>query len=293
MRSTKIENLALARMPADAERTIGAILFNSGKITGADVVRALRLQKKEGLRFGEACVKLGFVTTADIDQAVSEQFKYPYLPPGESGLSNELVVANNPVSPQVEALRDLRTQLLVRWFNLERKVLAICSPARSDGRSYLAANLALSFSQLGRNTLLIDGDMRQPRQHQIFNLDSREGLSTALAGRASGTCVQPVAHFPKLSVLPTGPVPPNPLDLLSRSEFPHLLDELKQRFDVVLIDTPAAALGADAQMIALHAGGALMLACEGQTRLKDLHILAAGIASGNAVIVGSVYNRLR
>lgn len=288
----KFENAGLPRVPAAVERTIGGILLDAGKITAADAERALRLQKEKGLRFGEACVKLGLVSQSDIEQVLSGQFRFPYLRPGESRLGNELVAAYEPFSSHVEGLRALRTQLLLRWFSPECKTLAITSPARGDGRSYLAANLAVVFSQLGEDTLLVDADMRQPRQHRIFNLVNRVGLSAILAGRAGADCVDRIEHFSNLSVLAAGAVPPNPLELLSRPHFPQLLDQLARRFDVILIDTPAAALGADAQAIAIRAGGALMVAREGCTRLKELQSLAAGITSANAVVVGSVFNRL-
>jgi len=278
----------LARVPAEAQPTIGNLLIGSGMITAADAVRAARVQDAEGLRFGEACVKLGLIAPADVERALSEQFGYPCLLSGESDLGKELVAAYKPFDLEVEAMRALRTQLLLHWISPERRMLAICSPARGDGRSYLAANLAVVFSQLGKATLLVDADLRQPRQHQIFNLANRTGLSAALAGRAGTECVKPVEQFSELWVLAAGPVPPNPLELLSGSEFPILLEQLKQRFDVVLVDTPAASSGADAQMIAARAGGALVLAREGRTRFQDLQSLAASVVSGNAVIVGSV-----
>jgi chain length determinant protein tyrosine kinase EpsG len=282
----------LARVPEETQRAIGAILIGAGKITAADAVRAQRLQEAEGLRFGEACVKLGLVTPADVERVLSEQFGYPCLLSGENDLGNELVAAYKPFDPEVEAMRALRTELLLRWISPERRMLAICSPARGDGRSYLAANLAVAFAQLGKGTLLVDADMRRPRQHEIFHLSNRTGLSDTLAGRGGAECVRPVAHFSRLWVLAAGPMPPNPLELLSGSEFANLIDQLKQRFEVVLIDTPAASAGADAQMIAVRAGAALVLAREGQTRFRELQNLAASVASSHAVVVGSVSIRM-
>jgi len=286
------ERAGLAVLPPMPDRTIGGILLDSGKITSAGAERALRLQKEQGLRFGEACVQLGLVSQADIATALSDQFRYPYLHPGQASFSKELVAAYEPFSAAVEGLRALRTQLLIRWFGTNREALAIASPARGDGRSYLAANLAVVFSQLGEDTLLIDGNMRQPRQHTIFNLSNRTGLSTALAARAGTECIERIPHFAKLAVMTAGAVPPNPVELLSRSTFHSLLDQLRRRFDVVLIDTPAGNLGADAQAIAVRAGGALMLAREGRSRLKDLKTLSARIISGEAAVVGTVFNRL-
>jgi chain length determinant protein tyrosine kinase EpsG len=206
---------------------------------------------------------------------------------------NDLGAVHDPSGPQLQALRNLRTQLLLRWISPDRKVLAICSPARGDGRSYLAANLAVAFSQLGAGTLIIDADLRNGRQHEIFRLANRGGLSAVLAGRGGTECVQPIAEFPGLSVLAAGTATPHPLELLSRSEFPHLLHELARHFEVILIDTPAAVSGADAQMVAARAGAALLIARESHTRVEDLRSLAAAIASGDAAIAGSVYNRLR
>jgi receptor protein-tyrosine kinase len=287
----RIETQGIARVASIDERTIGGMLLDAGKITTADAERALGVQKEEGLRFGEACIKLGVVTRADIEEVLSRQFRYPYLRSGESNLGSELVAAYAPFSPKVEALRALRTQLMLRWFNSEHKVLAICSPSNGDGRSYLAANLAIVFSQLGNDVLLVDADMRQPRQHEIFNLSNRTGLSTVLAGRGDGGSIDRIAHFDNLSVITAGAVPPNPLELLSRPEFPRFLDPLTRRFEIVLLDTPASNSGADVQTIAMRAGGALILGRMGRTRLKDLQALSAGITSSGAVIVGSLFNR--
>ena len=287
-----LDGASITRLPPADDRTIGGILLDSGKITSAGAERALRLQKERGMRFGEACVELGLVSQADIELALSSQFHYPYLRPGQANLGSELVAAYEPFSSRVEALRGLRTQLLLRWFGTDREALAIVSPDRGDGRSYLAANLAVVFSQLGEDTLLIDGNMRQPRQHEIFGLDNRTGLSTLLAARASTDCIARIPDFAKLSVMSAGAVPPNPVELLSRSGFQNLLAQLKRRFDVVLIDTPAALSSVDAQAVTVRAGGAVVIGREGRSRLSDLRTLAARITSSDATVVGSVFNQL-
>lgn len=287
------EGRGAAKVPASLERTIGGILADSGKITAADAERALRLQEATGIRFGEACVRLRLVTWSDVEQALSGQFKYPYLRPGEGNLGSELAAAYAPFSPAVEALRALRAQLALRWFAPERRLLAIASPAGGDGRSYLAANLAVAFSQLGWETLLVDADLRRPRQHQIFNLGNRVGLSAMLAGRTGAAGVEHIVHFSHLSVLTAGAVPPNPLELLSRPECPRLLHQLSRQYAVVLIDTPAAELGADSQTIAVRAGGALLVARQGHTRTKDLQALENGIVGAGGAVVGSAFNRPR
>jgi protein-tyrosine kinase len=127
------------------------------------------------------------MTQEDVRYALSVQFDYPYLP-DDSSLSRELVAAYEPASRAVEDLRALRSQLMLRWFDTaaERRGLAIASAGQGDGRSYLAANLAIVFSQLGERTLLIDANLRTPKQHKLFNLGGRTGLSDMLVGRFVG-----------------------------------------------------------------------------------------------------------
>ena len=159
------------------DANIGKLLLDLGKITPEEAERVLRLQKAEDLRFGVAAQKLGLVTDADIHQALSLQFDYPYLQPNQGAFSKDLVAAYQPFSRQVEALRALRSQLILRWFNEGNKSLAIVAASESDGCSNLAANLAVVFSQLGEQTLLVDANLREPKQHKIFNLSERRGLS--------------------------------------------------------------------------------------------------------------------
>jgi len=273
------------------QRQLGQILVDLGCLRHADIDRVLRLQRRRGLRFGEAARKLHLVQKADLQHALAVQFGYPCLQAGEGQLSEELVAAYRPFSAQGEALRDLRSQLLLRCFNTENTVLAIVSPRVGDGRSFAAANLAVAFAQWGRSTLLIDADLRSPRQHAVFNLDNRVGLSTVLRGRPLRDALQTVPYFANLAVLPAGSTPPNPLELVGRHEFKRLLLEAQEIYDIVLIDTPAATQCADAQVVAAQAGSALMVAREDESRLDELQELLDRIASTGAIVVGAALNR--
>lgn len=276
--------------PATGDRHIGAILVDSGKLTVANAERILRLQKDEGLRFGDAAIKLGLLTQEDVAFALARQYDYPYLLKGNSEVSDDLIAAFQPFSPQVEALRALRSQLMLRWFtgDPDHKALAVASPGRSEGRSWLAANLAVVFSQLGENTLLIDADMRNPSQHALFKLENRSGLSTHLSGRGDISDVKRITSFMGLSILPAGPIPPNPQELLGRPQFAALLAQLRGQFDTIIIDTPATTDYADAQTVAVRAGGALLLAHKHQTSLDALGALAESLRQLGVQPVGSV-----
>ncbi len=222
------------------ERSIGAILVDAGRLKIEDAERILHLQKEQGLRFGDAALKFGLITKADIDFALASQFDYPYLLRGESAVSEEVVAAYAPFTPQVEALRALRSQLMLRWFDtdLSRKALAIVSAERNEGRSFIAANLAVAFSQLGEHTLLIDADLRNPSQHRFFGLDNRSGLSAVLSGRGGPDTIQRIPALRDLCVLTAGAQPPNPSELLARPLFAQLLQESAKEFDVILARHP-------------------------------------------------------
>src|SRR5499427_8825194 len=241
-------------------RNIGAILIDEGKLTPGDAEQVLARQRELGWRFGEAAIELNLITDADLRQALAKQYEFPYLSGGPEGVSRELIAAWDPFHPVVEELRNVRTQLLIRWFNPEagRRTLAIASPCAREGRSFIAANLAVSFSQLGQRTLLIDADFRAPRQQSIFNVSDRYGLSSALSGRSDLSAASPVTGLAGLAVLPAGPLPPNPLELLSRASFAALLAKAQSEYDLVLVDTPPVNEYADAQSVVYRAGDALL-----------------------------------
>lgn len=278
---------------ATGDRHIGAILIDSGKLTIPNAERILRLQKDEGLRFGDAAIKLGLLNPDDVAFALARQYEYPYLQKGNNEVADEIIAAFHPFSPQVEALRALRSQLMLRWFtgDHDHKALAITSPARGEGRSWLAANLAVVFSQLGENTLLIDADMRNPRQHVLFKLENRSGLSTYLSGRGDATDARRIVPFKGLSVLPAGPMPPNPQELLGRPQFSALLAQLSGQFDTVIIDTPAAEEYADAQTVAVRAGGTLLVSRKNVTSFAALGAVAAAHRQLGVQIAGSVLSQ--
>jgi chain length determinant protein tyrosine kinase EpsG len=280
-----------ARVLARDDRRLGGILAADGKLAADDIPRVLRLQQAQGLRFGEAALRLGLVSAEDLHRAVARQFDFPAPLPGGRGLA-ELVVAREPFHACAEELRALRTQLQIRWSNagVSPRLLAIASPGPREGRSYLAANLAVAFAQLGERTLLVDADLRSPRQHRIFGVPEGAGLSAVLSGRADRGALLPLPDFGPLSLLPAGAVPPNPQELLSRPALAALLRELRAEFDVMLFDTPPARHCADAQSVAFRAGHALVLARRHHTRLADAAAVVRELGDTGARVLGTVCN---
>lgn len=277
-----------------ANRSIGAILMDSGVLTPEDAERIIQFQKEHDIRFGEAAIRLGLLTEADIQYALSRQFSYAYLRANaeKKSLSEELVAAYQPFSSRVEQLRAIRSQLMLRWFDKteQRQVLTVVGADPGVGRSYLAANLAIIFSQLGERTLLIDADMRHPRQHEMFLLQNKVGLSTVLAGRSRDEAIIRITDLAGLYVLPSGPIPPNPLELLSKLNLDEFLIHARASFDVVIIDTPALSVGEDAAMIAARTGSVLVVARAGKTRVHAFNDMVQGLTESGVAVVGSVLN---
>jgi chain length determinant protein tyrosine kinase EpsG len=278
---TKTENTA------SIGTSMGALLLDAGKINANDAERIIILQKQKGMQFGDAAKALGLINDGDIQKALSHQFDFPFLTASEEHFSRELVAAYQPFSAQVEALRAVRGQLMLRWFIDVHKTLAVVSPCRGEGRSYMAANLAIVFSQLGERTLLIDADLRHSRQQALFKLQGGYGLSDVLAGRSDLTAVTRIPAFRDLSILPAGTVPPNPVELLSRG-LKNCLQQLQTQFDVILIDAPSAEEGIDAQLIASNCGGALLVARQDKTRLNDLQHLKEALQDTGSQCLGVV-----
>ena len=271
-----------------AEANIGKLLQDAGKLKPQDMEHVLKLQQEQNLRFGEAAQKLGLVTESDIQQALSHQFEYPYIPAAEASLSPELTAATAPYSKEAEALRSVRSELLLRWFNDGRKTLAIGSARADEGASYLAANLAVLFAQMGRKVLLIDANMRQPRQQEIFNLGNGMGLSDILAERVPSVQVRTVKPFHTLNVLPAGSPPPNPAELLARPSFGALLSGLETSYDIILLDTAPSQLSSDFLLAAARVGGMLIAARRNVSRLNPLAELKEKITLTGAHVVGAV-----
>lgn len=288
MNISPINQNLLSPSPGLRSPSLGHLLQELGKITPEDTERILQLQRREGMRFGDAAVKLRLVTEADIRRGLSIQFDYRYLPDETSDLGRELVAAYQPFSADAEALRALRSQLAMRWFGHGNKALAVIAAHRGDGCSALAANLAVVFSQLGENTLLVDANFRQPAQHKLFRLGERRGLTDVLIGRAGLEAVTRVDALDNLSVLGAGALPPNPQELLNRRGFGEVMHKLRAIYDIVIVDTAPAIGTADAQLVAMRCGGALLVSRLDVTPLRDVANVRDQLLVSDVQIVAGV-----
>lgn len=293
--STALHLAAVGPRPAAAQDAkhhgLGDVLVEQERITHTDVARVLAHQQASGLRFGEATVALGLVSAHDVVAALNRQFRYPCLLDPENPPHPDLVTLSDPFGHRAECFRSLRAHLTLQTAAPNGPLsLAIVSPQRGDGRSAAAANLAVTLAQRGTRTVLVDADLRAPRQQALFGLAAGGGLSALLGGRAGVESIQPAPGVPGLFVLPAGARPPNPQELLDSPEFAALLTELMCRFETVVVDTPAASHGLDAALVARRCSHAVMVARRGVSRLAELQRLQSNVTGGATTPVGVLLN---
>lgn len=286
------EPSAGAQVASAVEFRLGQQLVAIGKLSVDHIPRIVEAQRENGQLFGEAAISMGFLSHADLQQALSAQFVYPYIDVVGSGLSELLTVAHKPFGKHAEAYRMLRSQLAMRWFrDGQRKIIAITSARTIDRSSEVAANLAVSFAQLGERTLLVDANMRAPAQRDLFGLPNGAGLSNVLTGRSKlEEALKQIAPFEFLSVLCAGPSPPNPQELLGRIAFSYFMDTVPRAYDVVIVDTPPIMECSDAQLVIAIAKGSILTARLGATSLADIEHAKALISPTGAELLGVVTN---
>ncbi len=267
---------------------LGDALIAHTKLKQQDIDRVLAFQADKNILFGEAAIQLGLITKEDLQKALSEQFNYSYLHDGNQKLSQLLVAAHQPFSLEVEHLRSLRSQLLIRWFDQGNKSLAVTSVSQDEGASEFVANLAIIFSQLNKKTLLIDANLRQSKQHKLFNIETKVGLANILANRQGLYQLARQQSLPNLAILTAGTEVPNPQELLSQSALTDLLVDLEKIYEIILIDTSPLESGSDVLTVVSKVKAAVILTRKDVTAVADLQLLHQQLNMAGAQIVGSV-----
>jgi chain length determinant protein tyrosine kinase EpsG len=275
---------------AQSARPIGEIIRSVQPLTESDVEHILVVQKRMGLRFGEAAVALALVSRQDVLWALSQQFRYPYArEPGLMGAA-EMVVTSDPYGEQAEAFRELRSTVSAAQQLTERRPLAVLSADAGDGRSFVAANLALAFSQLGERTVLVDANLRDPGLHKLLGVPERPSLSTLLCGVPLARPFDRSAQMPSLYVLQAGTPPPNPAELLERPIFKRLMDELQRSFDRVIVDTPPGRGMPDARVVAAACGQAVLVGRKHRSSVARINAMTERIRRVGVDVVGVILN---
>lgn len=203
-----------------------------------------------------------------------------------------LIVSSSPGSIQAEAFRGLRTNLQFLDFENGSQSFVVTSSHPAEGKTTTTANLAIAAADAGMRVVLVDGDLRKPRVHGVFGIDGAFGLVDALIGKASLESVLQPWGRDGLQVLPAGSVPPNPAELLQSRRMTEVLDELRSRFDLVIIDTPPLLPVSDAAVLARLTGGALVVAAAKRTRRPHLERALHSLDQAGANVLGIVVTML-
>ncbi|MCA9950898.1 MAG: polysaccharide biosynthesis tyrosine autokinase [Anaerolineales bacterium] len=207
--------------------------------------------------------------------------------------SDLLITYQQPRDPISEAYRALRTNLNFSAVDGELKSILVTSSSPGEGKSTTAANLAVTMSQTGKKVIVVDADLRRPTQHTIFDLSNTQGLTTAILDSHSVA----VEHLQKtkikgLRLLTSGPIPPNPAELLNSQRMAQVIEELKQDADIILFDSPPVLTVTDAYILAPKVDGCLLVAHAGKTHRDAFAEAANRLRKTNALIFGAVLNRL-
>lgn len=205
--------------------------------------------------------------------------------------NTDLVTLSNPRSPVSEAYRTLRTNL--EFFSLDEPIrtLVVTSPGAEEGKSTVLANLAVALAQGGKRVILVDCDLRRPTQHTLFGLDNATGLTTMMLDEAA-QADPPLRETPVdgLRVLPAGPPPPNPAELLGSRRMKETLAALLEQADVLLFDVPPVLAVTDALVLAVQTNGVLLVVKAGGTTREHVQQAKERLERVNARIVGAVLN---
>lgn len=201
--------------------------------------------------------------------------------------SNEIISLINPKSPVTEAYRTLLTNIEYSSVDKQIQMIAVTSSAPSEGKTTTATNLAVAYSETGKNVLLVDCDLRKPRLHKVFNTSNLIGLTSVLASKSSlNDTVKPVKDG--LSILTSGPIPPNPVELIRSNMMEQLINTLRDLFDVVIFDTPPVGLVTDAAIISSKLDGVVLVVASGKSQIEATLHAKENLQNVNANLLGAV-----
>jgi len=205
-------------------------------------------------------------------------------------LKRRLLAHNSPKDPVAEQYRTIRTNIQFSNVDQDIKTIVVTSSGAEEGKSTTTSNLATVYAQQGLKVLLIDADLRKPTGHYTFRLENHIGLTNVLTRQSTLAQAVQESEIPYLSVLTSGPIPPNPSELLASAQMAELLKEMKEQFDMIVFDTPPILAVADAQILANQVDGTILVVSSGKTE-KDAALKSKELLSNaQGKLLGVVLN---
>ena len=206
------------------------------------------------------------------------------------GSSSELIVQELPKSVIAEAVRSVRTSVMFSMIDKPKKIIMVTSAVQGEGKTFMASNLAYTIAQTGKETLLIDTDLRKPRLNEVFGLTRKPGFSNHLLGECNLGSIVKTASVLNLSIITCGIIPPNPSELLESTAMERFCDEIRDRFDIVIFDTPPAMTVTDAVVLSRYMDGIIITIKSGSTVKKTVKRCISQFTSSKCEILGAVIN---
>ena len=217
-------------------------------------------------------------------------------------MKNEIIVLENPKSPEAEMFRNLRTNIQFMNADSEKKVMLVTSTVPGEGKSYVSANLATAFAQIDKKVLIIDTDMRKGRQYSLFNLRPRPGLSNFLSGVVDQDFIGEKENIENyiqktdvenLYLIAAGSVPPNPSELLVSNKMETIIDNLIDKFDIIIFDAPPCLIVADALIVARLVDFNILVSAQNITKLEELNKAKIAIENVGGKVAGVILNKVQ
>lgn len=200
----------------------------------------------------------------------------------------KMPLINNAPFKLKEAYKTTRTNIMFSVEAQRCKQIVVTSASKGEGKTMTCVNLAISFAQTGKKVLVIDGDLRKPHIHEVLDISNERGLSDILAGFCKREEVIKRVEEQGIDAIPTGQIPPNPAELLSRDQMKNLLYELSKVYDYIFIDTPPVNLVSDAIILSSMVSGMILVAKQGKSDYRDIDEAIKKLAFVNAKVLGVI-----
>jgi protein-tyrosine kinase len=263
---------------------IGQIMINAGYINHQQLRHALKVKKKEEGYLGEILIKLGYITRADLTSALQEQLSHSIVPISSKDLD----------TPQASEFYRLQTNIKFALFSDEPiKTLMFTSSVPQEGKSMSVSYFALVMANvMEKNTLLVDADLRHPSLNVQFGLNSPFGLCDVLVGsKTLEECIQNT-EIKNLKILSCGTKPPNPAALFASQKMKSLVNQLKEKFDLVLFDSSPVFPVADASILSTNIDATILVIGAGLTRRQFVQRALDILKESNTKVLGAILNRI-
>ena len=201
------------------------------------------------------------------------------------------VVEDKPKSIEAESYRTLRTNIQYSSIDKEIKSIVVTSASPKEGKSTVSGNLALSFAQNGKKVIIIDCDLRKPSIHRKFNISNLCGLSEVMIGKETlDNAIQ--KYKSNIHILPSGKIPPNPAEMINSTSMSNLLEELKEEYDIVIIDSPPLEAVTDGQILSTKVDGTILVLKAGESKIESVKEAKNLLNKVGANIIGLVINQV-